>query len=244
LGAIETYISVALVVLIASFLQGLVGFGFAMISVPVLTLVLGVKTAIALTVLCGMIIAFYMYYSLRLDFKFSNIRDLVIGALVGIPIGAIFLREADPKIIKTFLAVNLLAFSALSLLGKIKIHNLHDRWAYLFGMAAGICGGAVSINGPPVLIYGYIKNWDKKKFKASISAYFFVSAGVIAISHATLAITTYSIVLYFLGALPFLLVGSISGHRLFKKIRTDIFRRIIILLLIILAVILLISAWS
>jgi len=216
-----------MVVLFASFVQGLTGFGFSLLAVPLLTLVIGVKNAVTLGVICGICITFYNFWTLRSHFTFGSIKELVMGSLVGIPVGSYFLRETHAGVVRDLLGVVILAFVLFSLLNLPRVRSFNRIWGYIFGMAAGICGGAVSISGPPILIYSYIKDWNKEEFKGTIAAYFFVTGLLIFASHLVTGSTNGTTLLKFMALSPFLVLGAFSGHYFFNTIDSYVFRRII-----------------
>jgi len=217
-----------MVVLLASFVQGLTGFGFSLLAVPLLTIVIGVKNAVTLGVICGICVTFYNFWTLRRHFTLGSIRELVIGSLVGIPFGSYFLRETHADAVKDLLGIVILAFVLFSLLNLPRVRHLNRLWGYFFGLAAGLCGGAVSVSGPPILIYSYIKDWNKEEFKGTIAAYFFVTCLFIFASHLLTGSTNGATLLKFITLSPFLALGAFSGHYFFNKIDSTLFRRIIL----------------
>ena len=225
-----------MVILVASFVQGLTGFGFSLLAVPLLTIVIGVKNAVTLGVICGICVTFYNFWTLRSHFTLGSIKELVIGSLVGIPFGSYFLRETHSAVIRDLLGMVILAFVLFSLLNLPRARSFSRLWGYFFGLAAGLCGGAVSISGPPILIYSYIKGWNKEEFKGTIAAYFFVTGLLIFASHLVTGSTNGSTLLRFLALSPFLALGAFSGHFLFNTIDSNVFRRIILVILGILGI--------
>lgn len=225
-----------IVILVASFVQGLTGFGFSLLAVPLLTIVIGVKNAVTLGVICGICVTFYNFWTLRKHFTLISIRELAIGSLVGIPFGSYFLRETHSDVIRDMLGMVILAFVIFSLLNLPRMPSLNRLWGYLFGMAAGLCGGAVSVSGPPILIYSYIKDWNKEEFKGTIAAYFFATGLLIFASHLVTGSTNGMTLLRFIALSPFLVLGAFSGHYFFGRINSTAFRRIILGILLILGI--------
>lgn len=229
-----------MVLLLASFIQGLTGFGFSLLAIPLLTLVIGVKNAVTLGVICGICVTFYNVWTLRAHFTFGSIKELVIGSLLGIPLGSYYLRETHSGAVRTLLGIVILVFVLFSMLSLPRLRSLNRLWGYFFGIAAGICGGAVSVSGPPVLIYSYIKDWNKEEFKGTIAAYFFVTGILIFASHLLTGSTNSTTLLRFIWLSPFLVLGAFSGHYFFNRIDSKVFRRIILGILLILGILMLV----
>ena len=224
-------ILIGLIIFLASFNQGLTGFGFALTSLPLLSLVIDVKEAIPLAAICGFIVNIYLTYQLKAHIDFSEIKLLIIGSIIGIPLGVFFLAKADESLILKILAGVILLFVLLNTTHFIKPFNISNRWGLVFGFFSGILGGAFNTNGPPVLIYFYLKDWDKYKQKASITGYFIITSILIVTSHAVSGFTTSTILLHSLYALPFLVAGILLGNSLFSKVSTNLYRSIILVFL-------------
>lgn len=231
-------ILIGLIIFAASFNQGLTGFGFALTAVPLLSLVINIKEAIPLAAICGLIVNIYLTVHLRESIKFSDIKFLVLGSVLGIPIGVLILSEANPFIIEKILAAIIISFVILNTTQLIKPNGIADKWAPLFGFVSGILGGAFNTNGPPVLIYLYLKNWDKYKQKASITGFFLVASVIIVSSHALSGVTSASVLIKILYVFPFLLAGLILGSKLFLKVSSKSYRKLILIFLTIMALIL------
>ena len=225
-----------LIVLLASFVQGLSGFGFALVSIPLLSILIDIKEAVPLAALCGLVINIFLIIELKNHIKFFELKYLLIGSAVGIPIGTYFLSEADPELIGVLLGIIILLFVFLSLTQLIEQKGMNLRWGYLFGILSGLLGGAFNTNGPPVLIYFYLQGWDKFKQKASITGFFIVTSLIIVTTHAITGITTEGVMINFFWSFPSVIAGIIIGNRIFKKISTEIFNKIVLYGLIIIGI--------
>jgi len=237
----EIYFTIGLIIFLASFTQGLTGFGFALVSIPLLSLVIDIKVGIALGALCGLVVNIYLTLRLRKHIKFSEIRYLIFGAVAGIPVGAYFLKLANPELLKIFLGVIVLIFVFSTSFNFLKHYELNDRWGYLFGLFAGLLGGAFNTNGPPILIYFALKDLSKNKHKASIAGFFLVTSIIIVADHAVTGVSDLHIFYMFLKQLPFVIAGLLIGDLLFLKISTKFYRKIIIAFLFFIGVFLIIQ---
>ncbi len=234
----STVILIGVILLLASFAQGLTGFGFALISIPLLSLLIDVKHAVPLGALCGLVINIYLAVELNEHIKYLELKNLILGAVIGIPIGVIFLTQANTDLIKDILGVVILVFVLFSITNVFKRSGLNRRWGYLFGFLSGIFGGAFNTNGPPILVYFYLQGWDKNKQKASITGFFIITTIIIVSSHFISGLTTVGVLKDFIIYLPFILIGLIAGSRLFKKVSTEIFQKIIMVGLLAISILL------
>jgi len=233
---VENIYLIILIIIFASFVQGLSGFGFALVSIPLLSILIDIKEAVPLAALCGFVINIFLLIELKNHIKFFELKNLLIGSVAGIPIGAYFLTAADPKLINILLGIIILLFVFLSSTKIIKQRGMKLNWGYLYGLLSGLLGGAFNTNGPPILIYFYQQGWDKFKQKASITGFFIVSSVIIVSVHALSGITTGAVMNKFFYSLPAVIIGLLTGTKIFSKISTEIFNRIILYGLIIIGI--------
>lgn len=159
---------------IAALIRSALGFGEALIAVPLLAFCLPLRVAAPLAVLVSITIASIVIVQ---DWKKIHLYStgwLVLSTLVGIPVGLLFLTSSQPREVKAVLALIIIAFSAYSLTGRKPIELRHDNrvWLLVFGFFAGVLGGAYGMNGPPLAIYGAMRRWSAQHFRATLQAYF------------------------------------------------------------------------
>ncbi len=222
---------VVLILLIASATQGLSGFAFQLISVPLLAMVIGIKEAIVLAALFGFTVNIYLIIVLKKHLKFFRLKKLIWGALFGVPLGAYFLAKANTILLEHLLGLIIFLFVFFSLIKIIKPININDAWGYLFGFISGLLGGAFNTNGPPVVIYFYLKGINKEDLKASIAGYFLFTLSLIIISHFVANVTPAKTYLLYLEFFPVVIIGAFIGQKLFGKIPTETYNKIILVLL-------------
>jgi len=78
---------VCLIFLFASLIYSIFGFGFSMIAIPLLSMILGPKLAISLKIFLGMFLNFYLFYLTYSEMEFREIIKLLIGSIFGILLG-------------------------------------------------------------------------------------------------------------------------------------------------------------
>lgn len=219
--AIEaTTVQVLLILFIAALIRSALGFGEALVAVPLLAFCLPLKVAAPLAVLVSITIASIVIVQ---DWKKIHLRStvwLVLSTLVGIPVGLWFLTSGHPREVKAALALIIIAFSAYSLTGRTLIELRRDNrgWLLVFGFCAGVLGGAYGMNGPPLAIYGAMRRWSAQHFRATLQAYF-LPASIIGMGGYWLAgLWIPPVTHYYLLSLPVIVpavfLGRIINHRL------------------------------
>src|SRR6476661_3414671 len=129
---------VALVVCLAGFAQGLSGFGFGLIAMPLLPLFMNLQDAVALTVPLNLVVCITTFYSIRHHYSWRKGLGLVIGTCLGVPIGVFALRYLPQAVLLRTLGAVLIAFSLHELVfSRAKTVALSPR----LGLPCGILSG-------------------------------------------------------------------------------------------------------
>ena len=153
-------LQVGAVLLVATLIRSALGFGEALVAVPLLALIMPVHVAAPVVALVSITVAGVVLAQDWSEVHAPAAGGLVLSTLPGIPLGLLLLTRVPGPIVKAILACVIIAFSAYSLL-RGRAHALtHDRLAWLFGFSAGVLGGAYSMNGPPLAIYGALRGWS------------------------------------------------------------------------------------
>src|SRR5271157_1045294 len=227
----EIYLFLGIVAFCAGFVQGLSGFGSVLLSLPLLALFLDVKTAVPVVALLAVALTIFLLVQLREHWDWRKIYRLCLGSIPGAPVGVWFLNHAETQLIQWTVGAVLIAYALYSFFVKPAIRLTAPLWAYLFGFAAGCLGGAISASGPPVIIYTSLQPWNKDQIKVTLQGFFFISGIVVVIFQAMGGLVTGMVLLYFLAALPLLLLGTWAGSFLYGRIREETYRALLLVLM-------------
>lgn len=204
---------VAGVILLGTFVQGLTGFGLALVSVPLLSLLLDVKLAVPLAGLFGWLITFPLVFRMRRHVQWRTATLMVIGSLPGSWLGASLLKLMPARYILVGMGSVLVASS---------LHALRRREAAQAGTGSGVfsvgagflsgtLGASVGEPGPPAIAYTSMQPWTSDQVKASLLFFFMLQmVGAIAgfWSKELLSAEVFSL---FAWGLPSFLVGLAAG---------------------------------
>lgn len=202
----------------ATLIRSAFGFGEALIAVPLLALVLPVTVAAPVAVLLSITIAAVVVAQDWRHVHLQSATRLVLWTLVGVPIGLLLLRSAPELLVKGALGVVVAGFSMWALRHG-SAYRLHDdRRAWIFGVAAGVLGGAYGMNGPPLVIYGSLRRWSPAHFRATLQGYF-LPASVIGFAGYWMAgLWTPAVTRYYLLSLPPALLAIVLGRAINRRI--------------------------
>ncbi|MBF0169919.1 MAG: sulfite exporter TauE/SafE family protein [Nitrospinae bacterium] len=211
----ETLLPVAAVILFGSLVQGYAGFGFGLITVPLLTFFLSPSLVVPLVALCGQIVNTILYIQMRGKADRTAVIPLLAGALIGLAPGLSLFHYADERVIRMILSFLLVGYAAYRLFMKRVILSPGTAWGVAAGIASGILGAGMSTNGPPAIIYVTLHDRGKEIVKATLASYFFFAGIIVIVAHAATGATTGAVIDQFLVAIPLVIFGTGLGATLF-----------------------------
>ena len=235
-----TIILVLTILFLSTFIRSALGFGDALIAMPLLALVLGLQTATPLVAMGATTIASTILIMSWRKVEFKAAWRLVITTWIGIPIGIYFLKSAPDIIVKSLLGIVITAFGAYNLLVPKLPKLTSEKWAYLTGIIAGVLGGAYNTNGPPVVIYGILRRWDPEKFRATLQGYFLPTGGAILITHGLAGMWTPQVVRLYLYSIPVIIGAVLIGGKVNQLIPAGKFDKIVYGFLVVIGILLII----
>jgi hypothetical protein len=215
------------IVLLSTFIRAAVGFGNALIAMPLLALTVGMTSAVPLVALLGLVTAVLMLLRewQRMDIRAAGL--LIAATVPGIPVGLYFLTAAPDRVVKMVLGAVLILFGAYNLAGPRLPRLRSPRWGVVFGFLAGILGGAYNSNGPPVVVYGVMRRWKPGRFRATLQGYFLITGLAIAAGHGMAGMWTRPVLIAAGWSLPVVALGVLAGSRAAGRISEDGFHRLV-----------------
>jgi len=196
------------VLVVATFLGGLVrgftGFGFAMVFMPLASIVLGPVAALGLIWVIDMPFALPLGFRAAKRAEWSEVVPLLIAATLTLPAGIALLTWLDQQTMRWVLA--LLVLAAVALMGSgWRYHGKPGLPLSLgVGAASGLCNGLASIGGMPLAVFWLsAQRNDRHRTRANLQAYIglstFVSGtvlalkGIITLASALMALPLFAI---------------------------------------------------
>jgi len=232
----EIYSYIAITFLFSGFLQGLTGFGAALVAIPLLTLFIDIKEAVPLTILNSVVISIILSLQLKKNMSWRKIYPLIAGSIPGTLIGVTALSKANSDDIRVMLGIMLISYGLYGLTFNLRPKKISKAWSYLAGFASGAIGAAFAAGGPPSIIYTTLTGWSKDDIKATLSGFFLTSSLVIATTHAIGGLTTIQVIYDFTASFLCLVIGVFAGIRCYTNFKTEGYRKVIFVLLILMGI--------
>jgi uncharacterized protein len=214
---------------IATVIRSTFGFGEAMVAVPLLSLRLPVHIAVPLAALLSMTVGAIVVAQ---DWRHIHVRSaggLLLASLFGIPIGVFVLKSTDDRMVKSILGGFLIIFATYAMLSRQLPHLQKDHPAVLgiCGFIAGVLGGAYSMNGPALVIYGSLRRWSPQHFRSTLQAYFFPASVVGLCGYLYLGLWTMEVTRYYLICLPVTVLAVLIGRSINRRLKDQSFLRFV-----------------
>lgn len=233
-------ILVVLVIFAGAFIHSTVGFGSALIQMPLLTLLVGITLATPLVGLLGVVMVMIIAGGSWRSINFADVWRLIVTSLAGIPCGLFILKTAPEGLVKALLGLLIISFSLYNLVRPNLPTLRAASWAFGFGFLAGILSGAYNTGGPPIVLYGALRRWPPASFRATMQGYFVPGSWLVVFGHGLGRLWSGEVFFLFgLSLLP-MLAAVYLGGRLNRHLPAGRFDRLLHLLLIGLGLLLLI----
>lgn len=206
------------ILFVASLIRSALGFGEALVAVPLLALVIPVEVAAPVAVLVSITVAALVVAQDWRSVRLASAGRLVLPTLAGIPLGLMLLRNVAEPVVKSILALAIIGFAAHALLGGGQRELKNDRLAWLFGFTAGVLGGAYGMNGPPLAIYGALRRWPPQHFRATLQAYFLPASLAGLCGYWAAGLWTPAVSRLYVLSLPAVVVATLLGRAIHRRL--------------------------
>jgi hypothetical protein len=237
------YLLTALVFFCGSFTQSIIGFGFNIMGVPLLTMLAGIKTAVAVVSVASFFNCVYVIYNVKktsgesLTLKLGRFVPLLVMGAIGSLVGAFLLVGLDASVVLVCLGILLLLF--------VLTNDLRKNWrpssrqekpaAYVIGALTGVLGGLAGIAGPTLVPYLHALKLEKLEFVYYLNI-IFLFFGIFSIfSYSILGVYTWERIGLGVSLIPVSLLGGWVGAQVRNKVNQVWFNRLILVVLFITA---------
>ena len=216
----HSYLLIFAILFVSTFIHSTLGFGQALIAMPLLAMVVELKSATPLVAFVLMTIAAVILLRNWRVVDLSAVWRLVLSSCLGIPVGLFLLKGIPEGLMKAFLGILVVLFSLYNLANRhLKMIDLSrvsggSGIAYLFGFIAGVLGAAYNTSGVVITIYATLRNWPPDRFRSTLQSYFVFTGFLILASHGLAGLWTPDVLRLYVTSMPLFLVGIFLGGKL------------------------------
>jgi len=221
----------ALIAYLGGLVQGMTGFGLMLVSLPLMALMIDIKTAVPLILMLGLVMNVILVWRLARHVQTRKWLPLLMASLPGVPVGVYILKTVEPQWLELLVGGVIIATAAATWQHGSSKTALKQRWTLTAGFSAGFLGASIGAAGPPVIVYTALQPWPKHQIKATLVTFFCISGGLILALQFFSGLVTAEVVHHFIYCLVPLLAGVFTGIRLFDTIDQRLYKRTIYILL-------------
>jgi uncharacterized protein len=225
----------SLFVFLAGIVRGYSGFGFSLLVITSLSLLMAPATFIPAIFMLEIAASLHLLPSIWKDIHWRSLAPLIIGCAIGTPLGVWLLANMPAPPMQVALA--LFVLTAVWFLWRgFALKTMPGTAASgAVGTASGLANGAFGIGGPPAILFYFASPAGNEAGRASLIAYFLMTdlIGLAFLSREALITrdTLYLAMIF----LPALILGNCIGARSFKSAEPATFRKWVLILLGVLA---------
>ena len=179
MDGVGAWAAVAAIVAAAGVAQGLSGFGFSLISIPLLSLVVPVKAAIVGGAFLGLVQSGLVVARDHRHIDRRSAAVLVLAALAGMPIGLFVITRVSEEPLQVVIAVTVLVFTGL-LWRRVRLPTDSLPAEVGVGFTSGMLSTSTGMSGPPLVIALQARGVPPSAFRATLATVF-VSGSAISL---------------------------------------------------------------
>ena len=222
-------------IFLAAIVRGFSGFGFSLLSITAIALILPVKQIVPSIFLLEIAASINLIPGIWRKIHWRSLTWLMVGYVIGLPAGAYILIYAPEAPTQIVLGIFVIGTAILMLRGFHLVRTPGAPASTATGAASGVLNGAFGIGGPPVVLFYFSTSGAAAIGRASI-IFFFLFTDLLGVGYfATQGIVTMQSFVQAALWLPALLVGVWIGAHCFRRMNHDAFRRWVLVILIALA---------
>lgn len=205
---------------LGSFVQGVTGFGFALLSVGLLSLVSDVYWAVPIVAVLAPVQVAYNCWLHRAGVSIRETLPVVLAAAATLPIGVTMLYDIPEHFVRPALGVLIIGLTVgpkfvLGTGGRL-LGRLPSK--LFFGVLAGLVGGATAAPGPIVISYLYASRTNRHQAKSDGQLALTILGTMIFGLHMLRSPEPTAQLLYAAPLVPVVLVATLGGMRVSARL--------------------------
>jgi hypothetical protein len=222
-----------LIVVLAYAVLAISGFGSALISIPLLALLMPVKLVIPVVLIVDLTATLATGMRFRRDVTLDEIKPIIPSMLLGLIAGVTLLVRLPAQWVLMALGLFIVSYAGYSLTYRERARIASKWWSLPTGLAGGVSSGLFGMGGPVYVVYLAARITDPAALRATLSALFSMNTAARLCLFVFSGLLVQKLVwITALCLLPFMALGLFIGHRVHLKLtRTQIAKLVSLLLL-------------
>jgi uncharacterized membrane protein YfcA len=206
------------------------GFGFALLGVPLLAILVGPKAAVVGTALLSSVLSLRVAARDRRAILWRTARAMLLASTLGMPVGVLVLSVLAVRPLQITIAVVVLAFVMLLASG-LSIPEESASTDVGAGLLSGLLATSTGASGPPLVVALHGRAVAPPVFRSTLAIVFLAQGVIAAVAFAVAGQFTADAWLVLGAGLPGLAAAVLAGERLFARVDGRRFRGLVLAML-------------
>ncbi len=235
--------SVVLGTCLAGFVQGLSGFAFGLVAMSVWAWSIDPRLAAPMVVFGSVVGQLLAFATVRRSFDMRRTLPFIAGGVIGVPLGTWLLHYVDPRLFRGGVGAFLICYCSAMLMARhLPVISRGGRVADgIVGWIGGIMGGVGGLTGPAPTLWCTLRGWDRDTQRAVFQSFNLTMQVLTLATYVVSGTVTRGMLGIFAVMVPVSIVPTLAGVRLYRRISTAIFQRLVLSLLLVSGVLLVLS---
>lgn len=213
---------------VGGFINGIAGFGAAMIAMPLIAPFIDLSIAVPSCTLIVLLLNFQVGWTFRHHIEWEYVRGIFWGAIPGALLSVFVLEYVSENWLKAGMGATIAIYALWSLYtdtGGPRV--ISSVWGYFAGVLSSALGMAFGFNGPPLAMYIAYSGCSGKAVKGILGAGFIITGISIVAAKVITGQVTQSVLVTFAVSAPAVILGSKIGIRLSSSLNEYSYRKIL-----------------
>ena len=222
---------VAGAIFLSALVTSVAGFGFGLMSVPLISLVIDLHSAVIVSSIVGVIgngVQTLEYRGVR-DRELA--KRLCLASIVGLPFGYAIYASVSDSALRIALGIAVV-IAVVALSRGLNLTHIGVSMDWVLGFLSGVLNSSISTSGPPLVFDLQARHLAPTTFRATIQYIFLVSGTVGLVIFAVGGKIDQEVLVAGLISVPALFLGLAAGVPLRSRFSPERFRVLVLVLLL------------
>lgn len=229
--SVEAVAALSAIILMAAFVRGLTGFGFAILAVPLMGLIIAPTQAVLLAIVLQTLIGPFGVGKALGHIDRRTVSGVALFAMLGTPLGLIALANTSQDAARLIIAGIAVGCFGTFLVKRAPTPNRAALHVAGTGFASGLLNGFAAMPGPPVILYFVRSGVPPLTARGSMILVFFAAGIAGTVTAGVRGLLSAQLLLVSAAAFPLMLAGNHLGSRFFGVVPERTWRALVVLLL-------------
>ena len=235
--SIPEIIFILFTVFVASIIRGFNGFGFSATCISGFSFILPAIEIVPIILILEVLISIFMIPYIWNKIDWSFVSKILVGIIIGSPIGLILLKYLDSEITHLSVCIIIIFFSLLLMKGYSNQNINNNFGKFLTGIVSGTLNSLTTLGGMPVALFLLVISIQPAIIRASLAALFFLTDIYAFILSFFAGIVDWLTIYRTIPLIVILPIGVYIGNKFFVKSKEETYRKVVFYFLIIVSII-------